>query len=152
MVLKTLRTLQEAGLVIEEWINRISKPADQLDGFSVCPFAKGAEYEIVETDGSTIDPPPWDFELIIYKLPDHYSEQEVCDIASEYNKIYPDMVFLPDPRDRYTAINGVQTNNGEYNLILCQWRDKLESARLKLQKTSYYVHWTEEYLKEILSS
>jgi hypothetical protein len=85
-------------------------------------------------------------------LPLHYSETEVVDIANEYNKIYPDMVFLPDPKDRYTEINGVQTNNGNYNLILCQWRDKLDNARSKLQKTSYYTYWAEEYLKEILSA
>jgi hypothetical protein len=139
-------------MAVEDWIQRISQPADKLGGFSVCPYAKGAEYEIIDTDGSTINPPPWDFELIIYKLPDYYSEQEVCDIASEYNKLYPDIVFLPDPKDRYTEINGVQTNNGEYNLILCQWRDNLNKTRDKLKNTSYYQYWAEDYLKEILSS
>lgn len=136
---------------INNWIQRISQPTEKLSGLSVCPYAKGADYEVIETDGSTIDPPPWDFELIIYKLPDHYTQQEVNDIASEYNKIYPTMVFLPDPKDRYTEIGGVQTNNGEYNLILCQWRDNLEKARSKLKSTNYYTHWTDEYLKEVLS-
>lgn len=130
---------------------RITQPRQELGGLSVCPYAKGADYEIIETDGSTIDPPPWDFELIIYKLPDYYNQQEVNDIAAEYNKIYPDMVFLPDPRDKYTEINGVQTNNGEYNLILCQWRDNLNKARNKLKTTSYYTYWANEYLTEILS-
>jgi len=139
-------------MAIKEWIHRITQPMAELGNLSVCPYAKGVEYELVETDGSTIDPPPWDFELIIYKLPDHYEQQDVIDIASEYNKIYPDMVFLPDPKDRYTEIKGVQTNNGTYNLILCQWRDNLDKARAKLQKTAYYTFWTEEYLKEILSA
>jgi len=138
-------------MAIEDWIIRISQTRQELGGFSVCPYAKGADYEVVETDGSTIDPPPWDFELIIYKLPDYYSEQEVCDIASEYNKIYPDMVFLPDPKDKYTEISGVQTNNGEHNLILCQWRDNLEKARSKLKSTTYYTYWANNYLEEILS-
>lgn len=137
---------------IKEWINRITQPMPELGNFSVCPYAKGAEYELLETDGSDIDPPPWDFELIIYKLPIHYSTDEVVAIAEEYNKIFPDLVFLPDPKDRYTEINGVQTNNGEYNLILCQWRDALQNARLKLQKTSYYNYWATDYLQEILSS
>jgi len=139
-------------MAIDDWVNRISKPRDELGGFSVCPFAKGAEYELIETDGSNIDPPPWDFELIIYKLPAHYTEQEVCAIADEYNKLFPDLVFLPDPKDRNTYINGVQTNNGEYNLILCQWRDNLNKARSKLENTKYYTYWAEEYLKEILSA
>lgn len=141
-----------ASGMLDEWIERISRPADELGGFSVCPFAKGTEYELIETDGSNINPPPWDFELIIYKLPDEYTEWEVCELAKEYNTIFPDMVFLPDPKNRYTEINGVQTNNGQYNLILCQWRDNLNKAREKLKKTTYYSCWSEDYLKEILST
>jgi hypothetical protein len=139
-------------MAIKDWVERISKPTDLLGGFSVCPFAKGAEYSVLKTDGSDISPPPWDFELILYQLPDNYTIEEVNSIANEYNKIYPDLVFLPDPRDRYTEINGVQTNNGEYNLILCQWRDNLMKARDKLQKTTYYNHWASDYLEEILTS
>jgi hypothetical protein len=139
------------AILIDNWISRITQPRTELGGFSVCPYAKGSDYELIETDGSNINPPPWYFELIIYKLTDHYSEQEVVDIANEYNKINPDMVFLPDPKDKYTEINGVQTNNGEYNLILCQWRDNLEKARSKLQTTTYYTYWASNYLQEILS-
>jgi hypothetical protein len=138
--------------MIKDWIDRITLPRDELGNFSVCPFAKSAEYTIIETTGADIDPPPWDFELIIYQLPSSYTEEEVISIASEYNKIYPEMVFLPDPKDRYTEINGVQTNNGKYNLILCQWRDNLEKARSKLLNTSYYSFWNQAYLDEILSS
>ncbi len=138
--------------MFEEWIERISKSTDLLGGLSVCPFAKGADYSVHKTDGSDIDPPPWDFELIIYVLPEHYTTEEVVNIANEYNNLYPDMVFLPDPKDRETFINGVQTNNGVHNIILCQWRDNLEKARSKLKNTTYYSHWADEYLKEILES
>jgi hypothetical protein len=138
--------------MIKDWIDRITLPRDELGNFSVCPFAKSAEYTIIETTGPDIDPPPWDFELIIYQLPSSYTQEEVISIANEYNKIYPEMVFLPDPKDRYTEINGVQTNNGKYNLILCQWRDNLEKARSKLLNTSYYSFWNQAYLDEILSS
>lgn len=137
--------------MIDDWIKRITEPRTELGSFSVCPYAKGAEYELIETDGSDIDPPPWDFELIIYKLPEHYTIEEVNALAEEYNKLYPELVFLPDPKDRDTFINGVQTNNGKYNLILCQWRDNLNKAREKLTTTSYYTHWSEDYLKEILN-
>jgi hypothetical protein len=137
---------------IEKWVEHISQPRSELGGFAVCPYAKKAEYQVVKTDGSDIEPPPWDFELIIYKLPDDYNEQEVLDIATEYNKIYPEMVFLPDPKSRHTDVGGVRSNNGADNLILCQWRDNLESAREKLRGTKYYSYWNEEYLKEILSS
>ena len=137
---------------INNWIERIKQPREELGGMSVCPFAKSADYEIIETDGSDIDPPPWDFELIIYKLPDLYTIDELTAIANEYNNIFPDMVFLPDHKDKQTFISGVQTNNGTYNFILCQWRDNLETARSKLKKTNYYNFWDKDYLDEILKT
>lgn len=137
---------------INNWISHLSTKQVLLGGLSVCPFAKSSEYEIVLTDGSNIDPPPWDFELIIYVLPEDYSQDELMAIAAEYNKIYSDLVFLPDHKDRYTEINGVQSNNSKHNLILCQWRDNLNTAREKLANTSYYSFWDQEYLKEILES
>ena len=137
---------------MKEWIERISINHESLNGFSVCPFAKGAEYEVIETDGSDVNPPPWDFELIIYKLPDNYTEYEIIELAKEYNNMYTSMIFLPDPKNRYTEINGIQTNNGKYNLILCQWRDKLIKAREKLSNTTYYSGWNDEYLQEILNT
>jgi len=135
---------------IKNWIAYISTPSDSLGGFSVCPYAKGAEYDIIKTDGSDIDPPPWDFELIIYVLPEFWSEDNLVSLAVEYNRIYNDLVFLPDHKDRNTFINGVQTNNGKHNLLLCQWRDSLNQARDKLSKTVYYSFWDKDYLEEIL--
>ena len=137
---------------IKDWINRISIPRSELGGMPVCPYAKTADFELIETDGSNINPPPWDFELIIYKLPDTYTIAEVDQIAEEYNKLFPNMVFLADPRDRITEINHVKTNNGKYNLILCQWRYTLESARTKLKITDYYTYWSTDYLDKILNS
>ena len=136
---------------IADWITRISQPTNKLGNMSVCPFAKNADYSLVETNGCGIVPPE-DFELVIYKLPDNCTQEEINAIAYEYNRLYPLMVFLPDHKDNDTFINGVQTNNGKYNLILCQWRDKLDIARTKLKKTNYYTFWTEDYLKEILST
>ena len=136
--------------MITDWIERLSKPREELGGMSVCPFAKGSEYEVIETDGSDINPPPWDFELIIYKLPNEYSINELAELAAEYNDIFPEMIFLPDHKDRETFINGVATNNGKYNLILCQWRDNLNKARSKLEHTKYYSFWDQTYLEEII--
>jgi hypothetical protein len=137
--------------MIKDWIDRISEPRSEIGGFAVCPFARKAEYTIIETDGSDINPPPWDFELIVYKLPNNYTIDELTDIATEYNILYPEMIFLPDHKDKDTYINGVQTNNSKYNLILCQWRDNLEKSRKKLMNTSYYSFWDDNYLKEILN-
>lgn len=136
---------------IKDWIDRISKPNDELGGFPVCPFASGAPFQLIKTDG-TITPPSNDFEVIIYRLPDTFTQDEVCSIAENYNKLFPNLVFLPDPKDRYTEINGVQTNNGHANVILCQPRKKLEAARKNLVNTKYYDYWDKEYLEEILGT
>jgi hypothetical protein len=136
---------------IKKWVEHLSTKQVLLGGFSVCPYSKNAEYEIIHTAGDDIDPPPWDFELIIYVLPDDYTEKEVLEITDLYNQIHSDLVFLPDPKDRYTEINSVQTNNGKHNLILCQWRDNLNEARSKLINTPYYSFWNEDYLNEILN-
>lgn len=137
---------------IKNWIKHISTPVDALGGFSVCPYAKGAEYSVVVTDGSDINPPPWDFELLIYVIPEFWSENDLVSLAKEYNKIYTDLVFLPDHRNKNTFIKGIQTNNGKHNLLLCQWRDSLNQARDKLSKTLYYSFWDNDYLKEILGT
>ena len=44
----------------------------------------------------------------------------------------------------------MQTNNGKYNLVLCQPRKDLTEARKKLGKTNYYDYWDEKYLQEVL--
>ena len=137
---------------IETWIDHLSTKYVILGGFSVCPFAKKAEFEIIQTDGSNINPPPWRFDLIIYVLPNNYTLDEIVSISKNYSKLYPNLIFLPDHKDRYTEINGVQTNNGKHNLILCQWRDDLNSAREKLANTNYYSFWDNVYLDEIFKA
>jgi hypothetical protein len=135
---------------ITNWIERISGPQKNLGGLAVCPFAKKSKYTIVETDGSDITPCLKNLELIIYKFPDHYSKEQIYEIAAESNSLYPELIFLPDYRERHTQISGVPTNNGRYNLILCQMRVDLEKARKKLANTDYYSFWDKDYLKEIV--
>ena len=69
-----------------------------------------------------------------------------------YNSKYPHWKFFEDCGSYDTYINGIQTNNGKYNLILGQPTDKLRKFRENLAKTSYYDLWDTEYLKEILGN
>lgn len=136
---------------LDHWIQRISQTRPELAGLPVCPYAAKARYDVVQVQGLDIPVPETDFELVIYQLRDHLTPVEVSDLARHMNARHADLVFLPDPRDRYTHINGVQTNNGRYNIILCQPRDRLAQARQQLQGTAYYSFWDKEYLDEILS-
>ena len=135
---------------LAEWIQRISLARPELAGMPVCPYAAAAQYEIITVTGPDLPVPPAVFELIIYQLADDLTADQVIDLARSANALYRDLVFLPDPRDRRTHINGVATNNGRYNLVLCQPRDRLALARQQLQRTAYYSFWDKDYLDEIL--
>lgn len=134
---------------ISEWIDHLSMPQDKLNGSPVCPFAKKAKYKIIELSDEEINPDFSTVEVILYIVDSSYSFEQVEQLSIKYNKQFPSLVFLSDSKDRYSHINGVQTNNNKYNLMLCQERSELQIGRDKLSKTAYYTHWDERYLKEI---
>jgi hypothetical protein len=137
-------------LHIKNWIAKLIQPRDQLGGMPICPYAKNTDYTICETTIDNINPPPWQFDLYIFVITNDIGIEQLSKKCVELEQQYPSMVFLPDHKDRDTFINGQQTNNGKLNLILCQWADDLHAARIKLAKTTYYDHWDDDYLKEIL--
>jgi hypothetical protein len=137
---------------LKYWIDEIVKPRPELGNFPVCPYAKGVTFEVVDTNGDDIAPPPWNFDLIVYVLPDELSILELTNLAKKYNDEYKSLIFLPDHKDRKTFIKNIQTSNGKYNLLLCQYRDDLNKARDKLKGTIYYSFWEEDYIKEIFET
>jgi hypothetical protein len=46
-------------------------------------------------------------------------------------------------------MNGVNTGNGKYIIIIAQKNNILNAARNKLKKTNYYSFLDKEYLKKI---
>jgi len=70
----------------------------------------------------------------------------------ELNQKYPKYKFFDDFRDEPSFINGIQTNNGMYNLILYQNAEFLTKLRQILAKTDYYDLWDDKYLQKILES
>lgn len=135
---------------LENWINQITQPRPELGNMPVCPFAKEVKFEVIVSNGQDIIPLTGDFEIVVYLLPADMSIAELDCVAKNYNQKFPNVIFLPDHKDRNTFINGVQTNNGKLNLLLCQPRASLYAAREKLKKSNYYSFWSSNYLKEIL--
>ena len=88
--------------------------------------------------------------MIIYVIEDYFNLEEVQKWVEIYNSKYQDWKFFEDCGAYDTFINGVQTNNGRYNLILGQPTRKLRKFRETLAKTDYYSMWDDSYLKEIL--
>ena len=94
--------------------------------------------------------PNADYDVIIYVVEDNISKNFLYDAVDDYNRNYSDYKFIADHGKTKTYIQGIQTSNGKYNLVLCQPRKELTEARKKLSKTDYYKYWDKSYLKEVL--
>ena len=134
---------------ILHWIGQLSKIRPELGNFAICPYASKANYKIVEEKLSQIVPNP-DYDVIIYVVEDNMSAQFLYDAVDDYNRNYSDYKFIADHGKTKTYIQGIQTSNGFFNLVLCQPRKELTEARKKLAKTNYYDYWDKDYLEEVL--
>ena len=140
---------EERNSYILHWIQEISKIRPELGNFSICPYASGANFSIQEQKLSQIVPNP-DFDVIINIVEDDIDANSLYETVDDYNRNYPDYKFIADHGKTKTYIQGIRTNNGKYNLVLCQPRKDLTEARKKLAKTNYYEYWDKNYLEEVL--
>lgn len=143
-----LKSMKEKDY-IENWIKNVSEIKPELGGFAVCPFAKQAKYKIERRNISDIIPEDG-YHVIIFIVDESLKLEQLRNWVDVYNQEYPEWKFFEDSKERDTFINGVQTSNGKYNLILCQPREKLRKYREMLSKTEYYKNWSDDYLNEIL--
>ena len=137
---------------LEEWIQTIKKSHPDLKGHSICPFAKANTYKIVKCSINDIKPLDEEFGVVIFVVEDDLDLEYGYQKIEELNRTYPEYKFFDDFRDEPSFINGVQTNNGLYNLILYQDSKFLSKMRQILAKTNYYDLWDDEYLKKILEN
>ena len=135
---------------LENWIDIIKKSHPDLKGHSICPFAKANTYKIVNCSINDIKPLDEEFGVVIFVVDDDLDIDYGYQKIEELNQKYPKYKFFDDFRDKPSYINGVQTNNGLYNLILYQDSQFLTKMRQILAKTNYYDFWGDEYLKKIL--
>ena len=142
---------EEKSRYILHWIKQLSKIRPELGNFAICTNASNANFAIVDEKLSQIMPND-DFDVIIYVVEDDISANFLYDAVDDYNHNYPEYRFIADHGKTKTYIQGIQTSNGKYNLVLCQSRKELTEARKKLGKTSYYDYWDESYLHEVLEN
>jgi hypothetical protein len=148
---------------ITRWVKTISKKRDELGGFAICPFARKAlkekkifwsfiGYEPSAYISRYMEMMIEDYEVVLfYNLKKNLTDQDCIELINKLNKKFPNIVFLKDHPDNPGFINGINTSNGEYPVIIAQPKGKLQEARLALQKTKYYDSWSDDYKKEILS-
>jgi hypothetical protein len=134
---------------IQNWIIGLTKPKNELGKFATCPYAQFSKYQIEIRSISDLAPLAG-VEVAIFVLEDSLTLKDLTEACRALNEAYPDYIFLDDHKDDPSFINGVQTNNGVYNLILCQNKEKLLKARETLKTTKYYSYWDEEMYRKIV--
>ena len=134
---------------ILHWIGQLSKIRPELGNFAICPYASNANFVIIDEKLSQIMPSD-EYNVVIYVVEDDIDANFLYDAVDDYNRNYPDYKFIADHGKTKTYIQGIQTSNGKYNLVLCQPRQELTEARKKLAKTTYYDYWDKNYLEEVL--
>ena len=134
---------------IHDWIFKLTKPKRELGRFATCPYAQFAKYSIKKRSISDLQPLEG-VEVAIFVLDDSHTLEDLLEACRALNEAYSDYIFLDDHKDDHTYINGVQTNNGKYNLILCQNKEKLLKAREALRATKYYSYWDESLYHKIV--
>ena len=138
--------MTEKETCIHEWIGKISTSGDSL---CVSPYVSGSKTLIVETPIDDIVPEPG-HDVIIFIVEHFWRQQHIENWVKFYNEKFPYYRFFEDISSSPTFIQGVETNNQKFNLILCQSKIKLSKIRKKLLKTDEYNFWTEKYLEEVL--
>ena len=133
---------------VREWIKHVSEKRGELGGYAICPYAFSASVIIEEVALSEVTLKKG-ADVVIFIVGD-CSVAAMMATVDHLNMIHEDYIFLDDHKDEPTYINGVQSNFGKDNLILCQKRDKLLEAREQLHKTDYYSHWHQEMYKRII--
>ena len=140
---------EEKSKYILNWIREISKIRPELGNFAICPYASGAKFSIQEQKLTQIMPNS-DFDVIINIVEEDIDSNSLYNAVDDYNRKHPDYKFIADHGKTSTYIQGIQTNNGKYNLVLCLPRKDLTEARKNLAKTNYYDYWDKNYLEEFL--
>lgn len=143
--------MKEVEIHINEWIEKISKLQPELNGFSICPYAKSAKYTIIYCRIEDIIPVA-DYDVVFYVVEDYLDLQNIQYWVNFYNQLYTQYIFLEDHAGYDTYINGIQTNNSKYNLILMQDLQKLRESREILSNTEYYANWSDDMLREVLAN
>lgn len=155
---------------IDDWIqNFLSKPSKTFNNLPPCPYAKKAWLDnSVLThwlDGS-FELDVWiraEIENYTYHWP---KGKEVVILGFDYDRITADelsniidetkpmldkrgYIALEDHPLDVEEVQGIKLNHGKYALVLIQPKEKLETARLWLEKKDYYKNWTSKYKQEV---
>lgn len=148
--------MEEVLKNLKDWQNYVSIPRKELDGFSICPFAKTEklDYDIIISEEELLiqilTKEKTNKELFIFVDVDRKLSSDIAEnLVNFYNEISSGYSYFIDDFSNPNYIRDINTGNGKYIVIIAQRNDILESARKKLIKTNYYSMIEPEYLKKI---
>lgn len=137
--------------VIAQWLNKVKQSRPELNGKSICPFARMPGVIPVEKL-SIQNIEPLGSQITIYiETAVNSTFDELETLCRKLNKKHKKYIFLPDHPEKKNYINGVETGNEYLPLIIVQTKKELLTARSLLEKTDYYDKWDKDYLEEIKS-
>ena len=137
--------------VVADWLSKVKQARPELNGKSICPFAKMPGVITVDKLSiKNIEPLGKQITIYIEKtIESTFDELEI--LCRKLSKKHKNYIFLPDHPEKKNYINGVETSNGHLPLVIVQTRKELLTARSILEKTDYYDLWDKDYLTEIKS-
>lgn len=143
---------------INSWIDYISLPREEINNWSICPFAKSTkniDIKVCKIDIESIEN-QIDFllskDITVLTEGTLHPNFDVLDyICHTLNEKYEDLIFLPDHPSNHNYIASLETGNKKYSLILAQKKQKLSQYRSILLKKDYYDFWDKDYQEEIFS-
>ena len=151
---------EQAKEDILNWIvNFVEQGNPKLGGRSPCPFARRSRLEnrlnVLEGCDLFNDITgliqTWDdsHDVVVFV---YDKEKYIVDELSTYIKqlnthhaLPKDILILEDHPDDPEMVNGVNMNQGQYILVLCQRFSKVNLASAELKEQGYYDLWSKEY-------
>jgi hypothetical protein len=141
---------------LKAWQNYVSSPKKELDGLPICPFAmsENINFEIIKSDKELLiqilkkEKEGVNLFMMVDKNKKLTSESAES-LVNFYNSISDKYRYFVDDYNNPQYMNGVNTGNGKYIIIIAQKNNILNAAINKLKKTNYYSFLDKEYLKKI---
>ena len=149
---------------IQEWIHYILEPRSELSGMPICPYAKlatrskaysidNATLESISEQVRCADMNKNLVSIFVFEQYLNHTEEELLQITKELNTKYnpQDLVILDNDPRAPLVVNGVTTTYSECYLWLVQSLSDLNNKSKELKKTTYYDHWTQQQLDEVVT-
>ena len=148
--------------MIKDYLDYISIKRDEIGGHAICPFAKSFldKVEIIKSRDfwgdakKCMDNEKHPMLYLIYGDKDEYKKEwleRFCNIHKKYSRD-KNLWLIWDHPYQINKINGIETNNKEYAILLIQKLSELNKYSDKLHNTNYYEFWDEKYYNKIVES